>query len=56
MIFNVGSGLKGFFLATLSGLSEPVGALIAWAIVAACGQDMSLGRAELEASRELEGT
>lgn len=39
----LGSGMKGFFLATLSGLSEPVGALIAWAIVAACGEDMSPG-------------
>eukprot|EP00435_Cladocopium_sp_Y103_P043797 s1566_g12.t1 len=32
--------LYGFFLATLSGLAEPVGALIAWAIVAASSEDM----------------
>ena len=39
--YSSGSRLKGFLLATLSGLSEPVGALIAWGIVASSGEDMN---------------
>ncbi|CAE7460507.1 zupT, partial [Symbiodinium pilosum] len=39
--YSSGSRLKGFLLATVSGLSEPVGALIAWGIVASSGQDMN---------------
>ena len=35
-----GTTRRGFLLAALSGLSEPVGGLIAWAIVASCGEDM----------------
>lgn len=30
----------GFLLAALSGISEPIGALVAWAIVAVSGDDM----------------
>eukprot|EP00438_Fugacium_kawagutii_P011073 Skav233518 [mRNA] locus=scaffold1910:82824:83771:- [translate_table: standard] len=33
--YSTGSRVKGFLLASLAGLAEPVGALIAWAIVAA---------------------
>ena len=33
--------LKGFFMATLSGMSEPIGALIAWGIVASSGEDLN---------------
>ena len=40
---SVGWGLYGFLLATLSGLAEPLGALIAWAMVAASAEDMPLG-------------
>mmetsp|Transcript_7894 Transcript_7894/g.13700 ORF Transcript_7894/g.13700 Transcript_7894/m.13700 type:complete len:306 (-) Transcript_7894:81-998(-) len=38
--YSKGSRLHGFLLATLSGLAEPLGALIAWAIVAASKEDM----------------
>lgn len=38
--YSKGSRLHGFLLATLSGLAEPLGALIAWAIVAASNEDM----------------
>ncbi|CAE7375994.1 zupT [Symbiodinium pilosum] len=39
--YSSGSRLKGFFLATLSGMSEPIGALIAWGIVASSGEDLN---------------
>eukprot|EP00435_Cladocopium_sp_Y103_P050196 s1343_g15.t1 len=38
--YSKGSRFYGFLLATLSGLAEPVGALIAWGIVAASSEDM----------------
>ncbi|CAK9077932.1 unnamed protein product [Durusdinium trenchii] len=38
--YSTGSRLKGFLLAALSGISEPIGALVAWAIVAVSGDDM----------------
>mmetsp|Transcript_6012 Transcript_6012/g.10928 ORF Transcript_6012/g.10928 Transcript_6012/m.10928 type:complete len:306 (-) Transcript_6012:392-1309(-) len=39
--YSTGSRLMGFVLAILSGLAEPIGAFIAWAIVAASGEDLN---------------
>merc|ERR1711862_830486 len=36
-----GSRLKGFAWALLSGLSEPLGAFIGWAIIKSTGEDMN---------------
>jgi len=40
VFYATGSRMKGFGLSVLSGMAEPVGALIAWALVAASGEDM----------------
>mmetsp|Transcript_94062 Transcript_94062/g.196254 ORF Transcript_94062/g.196254 Transcript_94062/m.196254 type:complete len:303 (+) Transcript_94062:277-1185(+) len=39
--YATGSRLKGFTLALVSGFAEPVGALMAWAIIKGTGEDMS---------------
>merc|ERR1740139_1216639 len=39
--YATGSRMKGFMWALLSGLSEPAGALIGWAIIKSTGQDMN---------------
>jgi len=39
--YATGSRLKGFLWALLSGISEPIGALIGWLIIKASGEDMS---------------
>ncbi|CAE7494303.1 zupT [Symbiodinium natans] len=38
--YSTGSRLRGFLLSAAAGLAEPVGALIAWGIVGASGEDM----------------
>jgi len=41
IFYSTGSKVKGFGWALLSGLSEPVGAFVGWAIIKATGDDMN---------------
>merc|ERR1719192_3165961 len=41
--YATNSRLRGFLWALLSGLSEPVGAFVGWAIIKSSGNDMNQG-------------
>merc|ERR1719284_1224241 len=39
--YSTGSRLKGFLWALFSGISEPIGAFVGWALIKATGEDMN---------------